>query len=113
MVADADLWQRDTINALAAGLKQDAAVKALALIGSCADPDLELDPWSDVDVVLVVEDHAFARFYPATDWLAAFGEIYAWDLPDGGAANVIRAWFTDGRRIDVIVIRESALAAME
>jgi hypothetical protein len=113
VAADVDLWQRDTIDALTSALEADDSVKALVLIGSCADPDAELDEWSDVDAVLVSEDGAIGRFYPDTDWLYAFGEVYACDAHDDGFFGVIRTYFTDGRRVDLIVIPESALAAVE
>jgi hypothetical protein len=111
--ADADLWQRDTIEALTAALEADDVVKALVLIGSCAYPDAELDEWSDVDAVVVVEDGALPRFHPAADWLDEFGQVYACDVHADGPLRVIRTYFTDGRRLDVIVVPESALEGVE
>jgi len=113
VTATPDLWQSDAVHALRAALKDDDAVKALVLIGSCASRDVEPDPWSDVDVVVVVEDAAVPRFFPTLDWLDALGEVYASSLEDNGPPNVIRAYFTDGRRLDAIVLRESTLATID
>ncbi|MDH4180287.1 MAG: aminoglycoside 6-adenylyltransferase, partial [Armatimonadota bacterium] len=90
MAADTVLWQADAIDVLTAHLEKDEGVKALLLIGSCADPDVELDLWSDVDIVVVVEDRALARFHPALDWLRVLGEPYAFDPSQQAWCNVIR-----------------------
>ena len=113
MPPNADLWQSDAIDALTAHLRDDEDVKALVLIGSCAYPDVEPDTWSDVDLVLVADDRAVARFYPSSDWLAPLGRIYASAPTASGHFSTIRTYFTDGRRLDVIVLPESALPAVE
>ena len=113
MPPDADLWHSQAIDALTALLRDDEDVKALVVIGSCAYPDVEPDTWSDLDLVLVAEDGAVARFYPASDWLAPLGRIYASAPTASGHFSTIRTYFTDGRRIDVIILPESVLAAAE
>lgn len=113
MPPNAHLWQTDAIDALTAHLRDDEDVKALVLIGSCAYPDVEPDMWSDVDLVLVADDRAVARFYPSCDWLAPLGRIYVSAPAQNDYFSTIRTYFTDGRRLDVIILPESALAAAE
>ena len=113
MAPSAHLWQSDAVDALTAHLRDDEDVKALVLIGSYAYPDTEPDTWSDLDLVLVAEDGAVARFYPSSDWLAPLGRIYVSAPAESGHFTAIRTYFTDGRRIDVIILPESALAAVQ
>ncbi len=112
MPPEADLWHSQAIDVLTTQLRDHEHAKALVVIGSCAYPDTEPDTWSDLDLVLVAEDSAVARFYPACDWLAPLGRIYASAPTASGHFSTIRTYLTDGRRIDVVILPESALAAV-
>jgi predicted nucleotidyltransferase len=109
MAAAPDSWQTKAIEELTAALESDAGVRALAVIGSYAQPEVGLDAWSDLDLVLVVDDREMARFYPATDWMDCLGETYARSLSQGKFLSTMRVYFVDGRRVDVVVVPESAL----
>ena len=72
-----DAWHAQAIEELQASLTSSSDVLALALFGSALQPSGQLDSWSDLDFLLVVNDDAYSRFYPATEWLKPFGELYA------------------------------------
>jgi hypothetical protein len=101
-------WQETTIEDLRRVLEPDEGVRALVLFGTAVQPS-EQDAWSDVDLLLVVDERARERFYPATDWLAPLGELYTWEQSSNPFTSVTRACFTDFRRIDFVITTESAL----
>ena len=74
---ETDLWQETALQELTSLLQPDQDVLALAVFGSIADPQIGLDFWSDIDVLLVVSDGATARFYPTLEWLKPIGALYA------------------------------------
>ncbi len=100
-------WQLAAAEELRARLEPDEAVRGLVLIGSCATA--ELDEWSDLDVLLVVADGGVACFHPGMEWLHCLGEPYAIGISEEQAVRAARVYFMDGRRVDVVVIAESAL----
>lgn len=102
------MWQEPVIRELTLMLEADSSVLALILTGSCAQPQSHLDPWSDVDVFLVIADEAIARYYPGTDWLAPLGELFATDRSAHAYWSTLRVCFTDLRRIDFGITTESA-----
>ena len=90
-------------------LRPDPVVVALAIFGSVAEG--RADEWSDLDALLVVEEDALATFFPAVDWLATLGTIYA--CSQSSQANVrhtTRLCYTDFRRLDLIITTPPALA---
>lgn len=74
---------------LEAVLRADAAVRALLVVGSVARETA--DGWSDLDVVVVVADAAFAAFDPATSWLGLLGEVLAFERRLADARAVLLA----------------------
>lgn len=102
------LWHDAAINELIALLRSDEFVRALILTGSCVQPQGK-DTWSDIDVVVVVDNAALDRFYPSTDWLASPSELFAIDQSSHPNWLTTRVCFTDMRRIDFSFIKESTL----
>lgn len=102
--------QSQAADLLSQVLANDARVRGLVLTGSLAHPDVVLDQWSDVDLVVVVADGGTAEFHPATQWLGRRGPVYAADVSQHGYVGVTRAFFADGLRVDVVVAPESACA---
>ncbi len=102
------LWHDAAIDELTALLRPDESVRALILTGSCVQPRVK-DTWSDIDVVVVVDNAARNRFYPSTDWLASLGDLFAVDQSSHSNWLTTRVCFTDMRRVDFSFIKESAL----
>lgn len=103
-------WHTQTLDHLTALLLADADVRGLLLGGSCARGDGSVDFWSDIDLVVTLADGALARFHPGVVWLSAIGELFAVDTNATPDYAVTRAQFTDGRRIDFVLVEESSLA---
>src|SRR5205823_1290369 len=106
-----DRWQEAAIEAVVRLLQPDEAVRALALFGTATQP--QPDVWSDIDMLLVVDEAAKERFHPALDWLKPLGELYTWDQSAGPWTSVTRACFADFRRIDFVITTEAALEQVD
>jgi hypothetical protein len=100
-------WQSETIGRLGSILEPDEAVLGLAVIGSLAQPDMQTDEWSDLDIVLVARDAALSRFWPSTEWLDCLGETYASSVAEDRGLHTVRMWYQDGRHVDVGIVTES------
>lgn len=100
-------WHEQTLQSLADLLEPDPDVVALAVFGSVAGATH--DEWSDIDLLLVVADCAFQRYFPTTDWLRPLGTIYASDPHSGELRSTTRVCFTDFRRLDLVITTESSI----
>ena len=94
-------------------LEADAAVKGLVLVGSCTGAYAQPDAWSDIDLLVVVDDAATERYYPETGWLKGLGAPYALSRSANAFFGVIRAYFTDGRHVDFVIASESSLEKID
>lgn len=104
-------WQAATLQDLTRLLSSDPAVRALALFGSGLQPEPDL--WSDLDLLIVMEESAKERFYPDTGWLSPVGELYTWDQSANPFVSVTRACFRDFRRLDLLITTEAALEQLD
>jgi hypothetical protein len=93
---------------LEAVLREISDVQALLVVGSVARGTA--DYWSDLDVVVVVTDAAFAAFDPATRWLGQIGEVLAFEHYPGSGRGTTRAWLDEGR-LDIVVATETCFTA--
>ncbi len=91
-------------------LQADEAVTAVAILGSVAQS--RADEWSDLDLLIVVEDAAFDRFFPALAWLEPCGELFAYEQSASPFVGVTRVCFADFRRLDCVITTEAALARL-
>lgn len=99
---------RNTLHRCCAILSSLAGVRGLIVVGSGAS-GAALDCWSDLDLVVLLADGNTGQFFPALEWLSAFGDVYALDTSSGPDHNTVRACFTDLARVDFILVSESRL----
>jgi hypothetical protein len=103
-------WQADTITQLIELLQPKDAVQAAILVGSLANPGVQPDQWSDIDIVVVVDDDEIAQFFPGFGWLAPIGAVYTFSQTQNSPFFTSRVCLTDTRRIDFIFLLESTFA---
>jgi hypothetical protein len=106
--------ERDAQRLLAAlrrRLKGEPDVLALGVFGSGSGP--QADAWSDLDAVAVVRAAALDRFWPALDWLAPLGEVFAAEQSAGPWSRTTRVCFTGLARLDLVLVGVEALAAVD
>lgn len=107
-----ETWHASTLNRLTHLLAGDPDVVAVAAYGSVLCP-LDLDEWSDVDVLIVIRDGETARFFPTTDWLQPLGDIFAKEQFAGEYAGTTRICFEDLRKLDLTITTESDLRMVD
>ncbi|MBA3692727.1 MAG: aminoglycoside 6-adenylyltransferase [Acidobacteria bacterium] len=107
------MWQDTAIQNLVELLQTDEDVRAVAVNGSCALSPTGKDVWSDVDLLVVVSEHAVSRYFPALDWLQALGEVYAYEQNANQLTSTTRVCFSDFRRLDIVFTTESALEQID
>lgn len=108
-----DLWQAAMLEQLQLHLEPDGRVLAAVLLGSLAQANLKTDTWSDIDLLLVVDDDASENFYPVVGWLEAFGQLYTYEQSASDLGGVTRACFTDLRRVDFTIAPASKFRRVE
>jgi len=91
-------------------LRADDAVVAVAVMGSFGQG--RQDAWSDLDLLIVVEEAAFGRFFPTLSWLQPFGTIFAYEQSSSPFAGVTRVCFDDFRRLDCVITTVAALGRL-
>lgn len=102
-------WHTTAIDHLARFFEGDPDARAVILSGSLATEDVQADVWSDVDVKIVLADHAVGRYYASTDWLASFGRLIGLERYDSPAVKTLRVCLEGFQRFDLVFIAESAL----
>jgi predicted nucleotidyltransferase len=108
-----DHWQPEAIDRLTALLAANDDVLAMVLFGSTVRAPERLDFSSDVDVLVVVRDHARTRFCASLDWLAPLGEIFAYEVQEDPFAHTIRICLSDFRRLDFVITAEWELVRVD
>ena len=107
-----DAWHVQAIEELQTMLMSSDDVVALALFGSALQSSSQFDLWSDLDCLLVVKDDTYSQFYPATEWLKSFGELYALQQSENAFRSTTRACFVDFRRLDIVITTQSKLGRL-
>jgi predicted nucleotidyltransferase len=107
------MWQDIVIRDLVALLQPDQDVLSVVVCGSCALSSIEKDAWSDVDLLVVVCEHAISRYFPTLDWLQTLGDIYAFEQNANQFTYTSRVCFTDFRRLDIVLTTEFALEQID
>ena len=104
-----DDWHTQAIEGLQTLLMPSDNVIAFALFGSALPSNDKFDVWSDLDCLLIVKDETYSQFYPATEWLESFGELYTHQQSETIFYGTLRTCFVDFRRLDIVVTTPSRL----
>ena len=104
-----EIWQEKTLAQLRDCLQSFDTVQAILLVGSLANDAIQIDFWSDIDLVVVVADLAIDQFYPDTDWLKSIHPVFTSSHSQDLERYTLRVCFTDMRRVDFIFLPASAL----
>lgn len=91
---------------------QRSDVRAAMVVGSVARTAHPADEWSDVDLILAVDETA--PFLDATDWLEPFGAIFASmrEATAVGGAMERRVLFATGLDVDVSIVPAELIALL-
>lgn len=100
-------WREKTLHELDLLFKDNPDVISLSLFGSTSKPDVQVDRWSDHDVLVIVKDGALGKFYPTREWLKPFGDIFAIQQNEDEIHCNIKVIFSDFKKIDFVLTTES------
>jgi Streptomycin adenylyltransferase len=98
-------WQQRTIAAIQHLLEPEPHVLALLLVGSARTTPT--DQWSDLDLLLIVEDAVFDRFFPSFTWLMPSEAVFAYEQYSDVQRGTTRLVLHDGRRLDLVIAARS------
>jgi predicted nucleotidyltransferase len=98
------VWKEKSLEEVLNFFKKEDGVNVLILIGSFANEGAKTDEWSDLDFVIICEDEVINGFIDCTDWLDAFGTIFAIERNKLGNGRVLRVCFEDFKRLDFLFI---------
>lgn len=103
-------WQESLLDKLRSYFEADEDVLGLLLFGSTSRHESHPDPWSDLDLLVVVQDDQLGRFFPTTDWLGHFGKLYAYSQSSDDFKYTTRACFENFNRVDFVFTAEGKFA---
>jgi predicted nucleotidyltransferase len=103
-------WQESMVDELRSRLEPNQDLLGLLLFGSCSKPEWTHDPWSDVDVLVVVKNNAMDTFFPTVAWIAVFGDLYSYAQSSDEFKSTTRVCFENFNRIDFVITTEEKLA---
>ncbi len=102
-------WQESVLENLISYLEPNTNIVGLLLFGSSVHPEVQPDYWSDIDVLLVVQEDELKNFFPSTEWLKPLGKIYTFSQSSDDHKCTIRVCFEDFSRIDFLITTETSL----
>lgn len=105
-------WQIPFADHIVVTMKTMPSVQGIIQYGSTAS-DTSFDLWSDIDLLIVIEDSAIGEFYPSVDWISALGRLLAVEQYHYADRTVTRVCFSDLRRVDFVFTPVSALSTIQ
>lgn len=105
-----ELWQQQTLEEIKKLFSNYNSVHGLAISGSL-NTDI-VDIWSDIDLIVVVEDDKIPEFADNLDWLKPLGTLFAYQNKGDEYSTTIKVVFDDFKRIDFVFTTVSALKAI-
>jgi predicted nucleotidyltransferase len=105
-------WQESMLDSLRSYFEADKDISGLLLFGSFSRQESHPDHWSDLDILLVVQNNQLDRFFPTTEWLDHFGTLYTYNQSSDDFKYTTRACFENFNRIDFVITTEEKLAAI-
>jgi Streptomycin adenylyltransferase len=103
-------WQDNMVDDLRARLEPNEDILGLLLFGSCRNLESVRSEWSDIDILVVVNDDRMDRFFPAMGWIMGFGKLYTYSQSSDEFKSTTRVCFENFKRIDFVITTEEKLA---
>jgi hypothetical protein len=103
-------WQESMLDNLVSYFEPNENVLGLLLFGSCSQPESRPDDWSDIDILVIVQNNRLDRFFPETAWINSFGRLYTYSQSSDDFKCTTRVCFENFNRIDFVITTEGKLA---
>ena len=106
-------WQESMLDNLTSYFESHEDVVGLLLFGSFSKLEFHPDAWSDLDLLVVVNDNKLDRFFPTTEWINHFGTLYTYSQSSDDFKFTTRACFENFNRIDFVITTVGKLADIQ
>src|SRR5687768_18119631 len=106
-VEDTLTWQAQAVEQLSQFFVKEPDAKAFVPTGSLAAAEVQVDIWSDVDVKVILADHAVDNYYLSTAWLSPFGQLIGAERHGNSLTRTLRVCLESFQRFDLTFIAES------
>lgn len=103
------LWQENTTEKLNDNFKDKEEIILFAVFGSTSSKENNSDFWSDIDGFLVLKDEAFKKYSNDINWIDFIGTIFTYQYQPGEHSQTYRFVFDNFKKLDLILIKESAV----
>lgn len=103
------LWQEEALPKLVNILKEKEEVECIILKGSYADDQITIDKWSDIDLLIFVDDNNIKDLFNNKELLSSFGNVFALVQVESPTSMVLRICFDTLVRFDLIFMKTSYL----
>ena len=103
-------WQESMLDELKSNLGPNEDLLGLLLFGSLSKLESPSDEWSDLDILVVVQDDKMVRFFPTVEWITAFGSLYTYSQSSDEFKCTTRVCFENFNRIDFVITTEDSLS---
>ena len=102
-------WHAQAVEQLSQIFDKEPDARAFILSGSLTAATPQADAWSDVDVKIILAEHALDRYYMSTTWLSPFGRLIGSERHASPFVRTLRVCLEGFHRFDLVFIAESAL----
>jgi hypothetical protein len=106
-------WHERMLEDLKSSLESNEDVLGVFLFGSCSKPEPARDEWSDIDILVVVNNDKLDKFFPSMDWITSFGRLYTYSQSSDEFKRTTRVCFENFNRIDFVITTEESLSNAE
>lgn len=103
-------WQESMLDDLKSSLGPNEDVVGLLLFGSFSKAESPRDEWSDLDILVVVNNDKMDRFFPTVEWVTVFGRLYTYSQSSDEFKCTTRVCFDNFNRIDFVITTEDNLS---
>ena len=106
---NAPTWHTTALERLSRYFERDPDARAVVVSGSLAADDVQVDEWSDIDIKVVLADHAVDRYFISMAWLEPFGHIIGLEKYENPRVKTLRVCLEGYHRFDFVFVAESVL----
>lgn len=107
------LWHETMLDKVISHFEPNKNVAGLLLFGSYSKTEAQYDDWSDIDILLVVQNDKLEKFFPTIEWVDTFGKLYTYTQSSDEFICTTRTCFENFSRIDFVITTEEKLTKLD
>lgn len=96
-------WQKQSLEHMCNILKGLPETSTIILKGSLAMDTKIADKWSDIDLLVILENDSLDKYYSSLSWIQQMGKIFAIQKFKSEESATLRICFDDFSRFDIVL----------